>query len=91
MGEFKAELMAACQLPVISIAALANHHGVNANVLHCWLKERSGFHRSVHCPDGNCACLSIHPSELASIPFWRALSKSMVKLTLDNYALSRAS
>ena len=45
--QFKAQLVAACQLPGASIAALALHHGMNANVLHRWLKEyaRSGCHQ----------------------------------------------
>ena len=38
--EFKAELTSACQQPGVSIAALAGQHGMNANVLHRWLKER---------------------------------------------------
>ena len=38
--EFKAELISACQQPGVSIAALAGQHGMNANVLHRWLKER---------------------------------------------------
>ncbi len=44
--EFKAELVTACQVPSASIAALAGAHGMNANVLHRWLKEhaRSGCH-----------------------------------------------
>lgn len=44
--QFKAELVAACQKPGMSIAALAGQHGMNANVLHRWLKEheRSGRH-----------------------------------------------
>jgi transposase-like protein len=44
--EFKSELVAACQVPGASIAALARQHGMNANVLHRWLKEhqRSGYH-----------------------------------------------
>ncbi len=43
---FKAELVAACQRPGASIAALAGQHGMNANVLHRWLKEhqRNGSH-----------------------------------------------
>ena len=47
--EFKAELVAACQQPGVSIAALAGQHGMNANVLHRWRKEhqRSGCHRLV--------------------------------------------
>ena len=45
--QFKAELVAACQHPGASIAALAGQHGMNAKVLHCWLKEhqRSGCHQ----------------------------------------------
>lgn len=47
--EFKAELVAACQQPGISIAALASSHAMNANVLHRWIKEheRSGRHQLV--------------------------------------------
>ena len=36
--QFKAELVAACQQPGASIAALALQHGMNTNVLHRWLK-----------------------------------------------------
>lgn len=39
--QFKAQLVAACQQPGASIAALALHHGMNANVLHRWLKEHA--------------------------------------------------
>ena len=43
--EFKAELVKACKQPGASIAALALQHGMNANVLHRWLKEhRQGMH-----------------------------------------------
>lgn len=47
--EFKAELVAACQQPGVSIAALASHHAMNANVLHRWLKEhkRDGCHQLI--------------------------------------------
>jgi transposase len=47
--EFKAQLVAACQQPGASIAALAGQHGMNANVLHRWLKEhqRGGSHQLV--------------------------------------------
>ncbi|WP_087747901.1 transposase [Acidovorax sp. T1] len=38
--QFKAELIAACKQPGASIAATAREHGMNANVLHRWLKER---------------------------------------------------
>ena len=47
--QFKAELVVACQQPGASIAAIAGCHGMNANVLHRWLKEheRSGCHQLV--------------------------------------------
>lgn len=45
-AQFKADLVAACQRPGSSIAALALQHGMNANVLHRWLKEyEHGRHR----------------------------------------------
>ena len=45
-AQFKAELVVACGQPGVSIAALAGQHGMNANVLHRWLKEHalSGCH-----------------------------------------------
>lgn len=47
--QFKAELVAACQQPGASIAATALQHGMNANVLHRWLKEheRDERHRLI--------------------------------------------
>jgi len=47
--QFKAELVAACLQPGASIAAIAGGHGMNANVLHRWLKEheRNGCHQLV--------------------------------------------
>ena len=36
--QFKAELVAACRQPGASVAAVALQHGMNANVLHRWLK-----------------------------------------------------
>ena len=59
--EFKAELVAACQQPGASIAALAGAHGMNANVLHRWLKE--------HAQDGrhtqNTKLVNSDPSSVA--------------------------
>jgi transposase-like protein len=45
----KAALLAACRAPGASIAAVASAHGMNANVLHRWLKESS---QSNACPAG---------------------------------------
>jgi hypothetical protein len=46
---FKAQIVAACQHPGVSIASLAGRHGMNVNVVHRWLKEyeRNGWHRAV--------------------------------------------
>jgi len=43
---FKAELVAACQYPGVSVAAIALEHGLNANVLRRWVTEheRYGHH-----------------------------------------------
>ena len=52
-AQFKAELVAACGQPGVSIAALAGQHAMNANELHRWLKEhqRSGRHQlAAHSP-----------------------------------------
>lgn len=44
--QFKAELVAMCQKPGASIAAVALQHGMNANLLHRWRKEwAQGLHR----------------------------------------------
>lgn len=44
--QFKAELVAMCQKPGTSIAAVALQHGMNANLLHRWRKEwAQGLHR----------------------------------------------
>lgn len=63
--EFKAELVAACQEPGTSIAALAGTHAMNANVLHRWLKEhaRSGCHG--RSGSGNAAGSSVALQSLA--------------------------
>jgi hypothetical protein len=57
-AETKAELLAACKAPGASIAAIASSHGMNANVLHRWLKDSS--HR-LYCPGYDRPdCASIH-------------------------------
>lgn len=62
--QFKAELVAACQTPGGSIAALAGQHGMNVNVLHCWLREheRTGCHR----PAGGGASVASSASPIAA-------------------------
>jgi transposase len=50
-AQFKAELVAACGQPGVSIAALAGQYAMNANVLHRWLKEHrlGGRHQLAAC------------------------------------------
>ena len=72
-AQFKAELVAACGQPGISIAALAGQHAMNANVLHRWLKEhqRSGRHQlAAHSPavalEATSALAAFIPLQLAA-------------------------
>ena len=63
-AQFKAELVAACGQPGVSIAALAGQHAMNANVLHRWLKEhqRSGRHQlAAHSPAAAAAPETVSP------------------------------
>ena len=46
-AETKAELLAACNAPGASIAAVASANGMNANVLHRWLKGSSQSRQSI--------------------------------------------
>jgi transposase-like protein len=58
-AQFKSEMVAACQQPDISIAALALQHGMNANVLHRWIREwRQGLHRI----DANLCAVAVAPA-----------------------------
>jgi len=45
-AEFKAELVASCQQPGVSLAAIAVDHGINPNLLRRWVieYERLGHH-----------------------------------------------
>ena len=58
--QFKAELVAACQQPGASIAAMARGPGMNANVLPRWLKEheRGGCHQLVAASSSGSAVLA---------------------------------
>ncbi|KWF84906.1 transposase [Burkholderia diffusa] len=40
--EFKAQVIAACQGPGVSIAAIALHHQLNANLLRRWVEQAEG-------------------------------------------------
>jgi len=40
--EFKAQAVAECERPGVSIAAIALHHGINANLLRRWVVQAGG-------------------------------------------------
>lgn len=48
--EFKARVLAACRQPGASIAAVAQAHGINANVAHKWLAGIGMKRSSQHLP-----------------------------------------
>lgn len=37
--EFKAQVVATCRIPGMSVASVARQHGINHNILHRWLRE----------------------------------------------------
>lgn len=93
--QFKAQLVAACQQPGTSIAALATQHAMNANVLHRWLKEHqlSGRHQLLE-PDDRVSS-HISPQTPAFIPLTLPLvtpppGGQEVKIELRKGALSVA-
>lgn len=73
-AQFKVELIAACQQSGASVAATAREHGMNANVLHRWLREhRLGMHQSAS-DTAHAAASSIAPhcDEVAAEPMANA-------------------
>ncbi|MBL8439482.1 MAG: transposase [Zoogloeaceae bacterium] len=45
-AEFKREVVAACRREGASVAGVALSHGINANVVHRWLREAAGASRA---------------------------------------------
>lgn len=94
--EFKVELVAACQVPGASIAALARQHGMNANILHRWLKEhqRGGCH-TLAAPSAPSAPGIVASPSPAFVPLALpapppALREQEIKVELRKGALSMA-
>ena len=73
-ADTKAELMAACRAPGASIAAVASTHGMNANVLHRWLKESSQF---VQPQIDSSACAAAMDMAHQDVPLFIPLSLPM--------------
>ncbi|UUZ78248.1 transposase [Polaromonas sp. P1(28)-13] len=91
--EFKAELLAACQTAGVSIAALAGQHGMNANVLHRWLKEhRTKTHSEVDSsgpsPANAAQIAAFIPLQLSAPTPTTTVQDSELKVELRKGALS---
>lgn len=41
--EFKAQVIAQCQQPGVSVASVARLHGINDNLVHRWLRQQPSF------------------------------------------------
>ncbi len=68
---FKAELVAACQHPGVSVAAIALDHGLNANLLRRWITEheRYGHHGSPdERPVPTRKNIAVAPASMPSLP-----------------------
>ena len=95
-AEFKAELVAACQIPGASIAAIAGQHGMNANVLHRWLKEhqQSGRHQLIVCNSAGQSLVTSPPKpafiavKLPATATPEPLSTDVIKVELHKGAVS---
>ena len=95
-AEFKAELVAACQSPGASIAAIAGQHGMNANVLHRWLKEhqQSGRHQRIACSSTAQSLVTSPPVpafiavKLPATATPEPRSKDLIKIELHKGAVS---
>ena len=88
--EFKAQLVAACQQPGASIAALAGQQGMNANVLHRWLKEhqRGGRHQLVQAHKHATAAVSSQGPAFIPLALPPAPKEYEIKVELRKGALS---
>jgi transposase len=76
--EFKAEVVAACQRPGVSIAAIALMHQVNANLLRRWVGEAEG-----RSPTQITTRTATAPSSLASIALTASVAPAFVPIRLD--------
>ena len=65
--ELKSQIVAECQTQGASVAGVALSHGINANIVHRWLRERDGG-TSVVQPQGFVALTLQAPTPDASGP-----------------------
>lgn len=83
--QFKAALVALCQKPGASIAAVALQHGMNANLLHRWRKEwAQGLHRL----EGGVATAVTTPQTPAFVPIELSTAASITTSEQSSVAAS---
>lgn len=83
--QFKAELVAMCQKPGASIAAVALQHGMNANLLHRWRKEwAQGLHRL----EGGITTAVATPQSPAFVPIELGTAASITASEQSSFAAS---
>lgn len=77
-AEFKAQAVAACQRPGVSIAAIALMHQVNANLLRRWVSEAEGGSSTQITTRAARA-----PASLAPIPLTASVVPAFVPIQID--------
>jgi transposase-like protein len=77
-AEFKAQAVAACQRPGVSVAAIALIHQVNANLLRRWVSEAEGVSAEQRARRRESA-----PSSLAPVPVATAIAPTFVPIQLE--------
>ena len=68
IAEFKADLVATCKQPGVSIAAIALANGMNANVLRRWLAEDRKAPAGTSEPAGAMKVVGVGSGEPAFVP-----------------------
>lgn len=92
--EFKAQVVAACNPPGVSIAAVSMAHGVNANLARRWIVDANGVHDRVPVQEDGAAeaaspKLALPPSFVpVSLPPSPPLSEIRVELRRGAMAVS---
>jgi len=88
--ELKARILAECEEPGASVAAVALAHGINANIVHCWRKlarqlrpgaSRASVATSLAAPAF--VPLAIQPAPMADDRIHIELHRGTLSMTLD--------
>ena len=74
-AEFKAQAVNACMRPGISIAAVALHHRLNANLLRRWVSDQEELAAAAQAPQA----LTVSPVEFVPLQLPTAASASAVQ------------